>query len=1301
MARALRERLNFAKVVSILDVPNLIETQIRSFESFLQMDVRPNNRKDLGLQAAFMSVFPISDYNETASIEFIEYTVGEPKLSIPECMHKGSTYAAPLRILVKLNLWESETDGSRKLKESKEQEVYIGEIPLMTSTGTFIINGTERVIVSQLHRSPGVFFSHDKGKTHASGRLLYSARVIPARGSWLDFEFDTKDILYVRIDRRKKLPSTIVLKALGYSNEDLLRTFYPIETITIKPKGFMRPLDKILVGTRVMEAIFAPGSKDPVVKEGNKITRVAIKKLDAAGVKTIPIKQEELVGRITLKDIIDSETGELIVESNESLTEEAIERIKELKLDTLELLFIDNLHYLPSLKDTLLTDKVANQEQALEEIYKKLRPGEPPTKTAAKDLFDALFFAPKRYDLSPVGRLKINKRLGLNIPLETTVLTDKDIVEIVRNLLALRTGKGEVDDIDHLGNRRVRSVGELLENQFRIGLVRMERAIREKMTLSELEEAMPHDLVNAKPVMASVKEFFGSSQLSQFMDQTHKRRLSALGPGGLTRERAGFEVRDVHPTHYGRICPVETPEGPNIGLITSLASYAKVNEYGFIEVPFKKVVNGKVTDKIEYFSAIEGEKYIIAEATSPVDKGGRLLGDTVPTRVGGDFKIVTPEEVHYMDVSPKQIVGVSASMIPFLENDDANRALMGSNMQRQAVPLLRAEAPIVGTGMEHVAARDSGSIVQVKRAGTVESVDATRIVVSARDGGVDIYNMVKYQRSNQATVINQKPVVTAGDKVQKGDLLADGSSTDIGELSLGKNVLVAFMPWGGYNFEDAILISERLVKQDVYTSIHIENFEIEARETKLGPEEITRDIPNVGEEALKDLDESGIIRIGAEVKAGDILVGKVTPKGETQLTPEEKLLRAIFGEKAEEVKESCLYVPPGIEGTIIDARILSRKGAKKDGRAKQIEEDEILRLQRDLQEEIRISKTERATKLRSLIKEQTAAEDFRPPNTKKALIKKGKVYSDKLLDEVKDDHLLKISVKDQKTQDKIAVIADESKQSIKDLEKNYNERIDRIKKGDDLPPGVSKVVKVYIAMKRKLQVGDKMAGRHGNKGVVSIVLPVEDMPYLPDGTPVDICLNPLGVPSRMNVGQVLEAHLGWAAKTLGLYVSTPVFEGAKEADIKDLLQKAELPINGQTILYDGKTGEPFKRPVTVGQTYMLKLHHLVDDKIHARSIGPYSLVTQQPLGGKAQFGGQRLGEMEVWALESYGASHTLQEFLTVKSDDISGRAKTYEAIVKGVPTFEPGIPESFHVLIKELQSLALDVELLEKKTKGE
>jgi DNA-directed RNA polymerase subunit beta len=878
----------------------------------------------------------------------------------------------------------------------------------------------------------------------------------------------------------------------------------------------------------------------------------------------------------------------------------------------------------------------------------------------------------------------------------------------VRALLELRTGRGEVDDIDHLGNRRVRAVGELLENQFRIGLVRMERAIKEKMTLTEMEEAMPHDLVNAKPVIASVKEFFGSSQLSQFMDQTnplseitHKRRLSALGPGGLTRERAGFEVRDVHPTHYGRICPVETPEGPNIGLITSLATYARVNEYGFIEVPYKKVVHGRVTDEVEYFSAIEGEKFIIAEATAPLDNKGNLVGETISARVGGDFRIVPPEEIQYMDVSPKQIVGVSASLIPFLENDDANRALMGSNMQRQAVPLLRSEAPVVGTGMEHAAARDSGAIVVARRSGVVESVDATRIVVNTRDGGVDIHNLIKYQRSNQATIINQKPTVEAGEKVTKGDILADGSSTDRGELALGKNVLVAFMPWGGYNFEDAILLSERLVRDDVYTSIHVEDFEIEARETKLGPEEITRDIPNVGEEALKDLDESGIIRIGAEVNPGDILVGKVTPKGETQLTPEEKLLRAIFGEKAEEVKESCLYVPPGIEGTVIDTRVLSRKGMQKDSRAKTLEEEEIHRLQRDLEEEIRLSKQEVFSRVKDILAGQVLVEDFSPPRGKEILIKKGKKIAREMLEEVKDEHLAKLKVKDPDVVEKVLALVTEHNQQIKRLEKKYDEKIDAAKKGDELPPGVNKTVRVFIAMKRKIQPGDKMAGRHGNKGVVSIVLPVEDMPYLPDGTPVDICLNPLGVPSRMNVGQILEAHMGWAAKFLGLHVATPVFEGAKEPDIREHLRKAGLPVTGQSVLYDGRTGEAFARPVTVGNMYMMKLHHLVDDKIHARSIGPYSLVTQQPLGGKAQFGGQRLGEMEVWALEAYGASNTLQEFLTVKSDDISGRAKTYEAIVKGEPTFEPGVPESFHVLIKELQSLALDVELLEKKGKGE
>ncbi len=1309
MTRVLRKRLNFGKVPPILDIPNLIEIQKKSFEKFLQRDVLADKRDESGLQAAFLSVFPILDYNETASIEFLGYVIGEPKFSIRDCLQKGITFAAPLKIKVKLNMWEIEQKDTKRLKESREEDVYIGEMPLMTDTATFVINGTERVVVSQLHRSPGVFFSHDKGKTHASGRLLYSARVIPSRGSWLDFEFDSKDILYVRIDRRRKLPATIVLKALGYSNEDLLKIFYPIETIMISGNKFTRDVSEILIGMKSVVNIFSHG-KELIVKEGNKITRGAIRKMEASGIKTIPISKEEIIGRITLKDIIDPSTGEVILDGNDVITEAAFDRILALRIDSLSILFIDNVHYLPSLRDTLLTDKVSTQDEALLEIYKKLRPGEPPTVSAAKDLFNGLFFDPKRYDLSPVGRLKLNKRLNIEVPLETRVLTDNDIVEIVRYLFNLRTGRGEVDDIDHLGNRRVRRVGELLENQFRIGLVRMERTIKEKMTLTELETAMPHDLINAKPVMAALKEFFGSSQLSQFMDQTnplseitHKRRLSALGPGGLTRERAGFEVRDVHPTHYGRICPIETPEGPNIGLITSLASYARVNDFGFIEVPYRKVINGKVTKTIEYLSAIDGEKYIIAEATSPLDEKGHLTGETVSARVGGDFKMVSPQEVEYMDVSPKQIVGVSASLIPFLENDDANRALMGSNMQRQAVPLLQPESPIVGTGVEFVAARDSGAIVLAKRGGVVESVDASRIVVRTTEnrGGVDIYNVVKFQRSNQATCVNQKSIVNIGDSVKAGDILADGPCTDLGELALGKNVLVAFMPWGGYNFEDAMLLSERLVKEDVFTSVHIEEFSAEARETKLGPEEITRDIPNVGEEALKNLDESGIIRMGAEVVPGDILVGKVTPKGETQLTPEEKLLRAIFGEKAEEVKESCLYVPPGIEGTVLDVRIFSRKGTEKDDRAKNIEEDDIQKLQRDLEEEVRIAKEEKFSKLRGLLVGQIVSDDLKDSKTKELLCAKGKKLAEKQLERVKDDHLMRIKLEDSTAREKLESANNDFNHYIRYLELRYDEMIDRLKRGDELPPGVNKVVKTYIAMKRKIQIGDKMAGRHGNKGVVSTVMPEEDMPSLPDGTPVDIVLNPLGVPSRMNIGQVLETHLGWAARALGIHVATPVFEGAKEGEIKDLLRKAKLPTSGQMILRDGRTGEPFDKPVTVGHMYMMKLHHLVDDKIHARSIGPYSLVTQQPLGGKAQFGGQRLGEMEVWALEAYGASYTLQEFLTVKSDDVTGRARMYEAIVKGDATLEPGVPESFHVLIKELQSLGLDVELLEKKSKGE
>jgi len=1311
MATVRRERLNFGKVPPIMEVPNLIEIQKDSFEKFLQRDVSMDGREDVGLQSALKSVFPIMDYNETASIEFLGYLLNDPKFSVRDCLQKGITYAAPLKIRVKLNLWEAEEGGKKRLKESREQEVYIGEMPIMTDTGTFVINGTERVIVSQLHRSPGVFFSHDKGKTHASGRLLYSARVIPSRGSWLDFEFDTKDILYVRIDRRKKLPATIVLKALGYTNEDLLKTFYPVETITIKDsQTFTRAVSEVLTGIKAVRNITIPQTKEVLVKEGSKISKGAVKRMEASGIKEIPILKEDIVGRFTLEDIVDPETGEVLLESNEPIKEEIFAKILSLKVKTLHLLYIDNVKYLSSLRDTLLTDKVSTQDGALIEIYKKLRPGEPPTIHSARDLFNGLFFDPKRYDLSPVGRLKINKRLNLDIDLGTRVLTDKDIVKIVHYLLDLRTGKGEVDDIDHLGNRRIRGVGELLENQFRIGLVRMERAIKEKMTLTELETAMPHDIINAKPVMAAVKEFFGSSQLSQFMDQTnplseitHKRRLSALGPGGLTRERAGFEVRDVHPTHYGRICPIETPEGPNIGLITSLATYARVNDFGFIEVPYRKVVNGRVTGDIEHLSAIEGENYIIAEATSQVDGRGHLKGDAVSARVGGDFKMVTPQEIQYMDVSPKQIVGVSAALIPFLENDDANRALMGSNMQRQAVPLIQNEAPIVGTGMEFVAARDSGAIVLAKRAGIVESVDASRIVVrpSENGGRLDIDPLVKFQRSNQATCINQKPFVHVGDEVEKGDVLADGSSTDQGELALGKNVLVAFMPWGGYNFEDAILISERLVKEDSFTSVHIEEFEVEARDTKIGPEEITRDIPNVGEEALKDLDESGIIRIGAEVKPGDILVGKVTPKGETQLTPEEKLLRAIFGEKAEDVKESCLYVPPGIEGVIVDVRIFSRKGTEKDERAKSIEEDDILKLQRDLEEEVRIVKEEKFKKIRQLLEGSKVTDDVKDPKSKEVLCQAGRKLTAKQLERIKDDYLMRVKITDADKKEKIDIIHHEANQYLRYLESRYDESVDRVRKGDELPPGVNKLVKVYIAMKRKLQVGDKMAGRHGNKGVVAMVLPEEDLPYLPDGTPVDIVLNPLGVPSRMNVGQILETHLGWAARVLGLHVATPVFEGAKESEIKEMLKKAGLPTASQIALYDGRTGEPFKRPVSVGYMYMLKLHHLVDDKMHARSIGPYSLVTQQPLGGKAQFGGQRLGEMEVWALEAYGASYTLQEFLTVKSDDVTGRARMYEAIVKGDATLEPGVPESFHVLIKELQSLGLDVELLEKKSKGE
>ncbi|MBI5409105.1 MAG: DNA-directed RNA polymerase subunit beta [Nitrospirae bacterium] len=1303
MAEALRVRKNFGKIPEILAIPNLIEIQKRSFERFLQENVPSEKRDDYGLQAAFSSVFPIVDYNETASIEFMEYIIGKPKYDIRESLDKGINYAAPLKIKVKLNLWEKGDSGQKRIKESREQEVYLGELPLMTDTGTFVINGVERVVVSQLHRSPGIFFSHDKGKSPI-GKVLFSARIIPARGSWFDFEFDTKDTLYVRIDRRKKLHATIILKALGYTEEQILKIYYPIEEIMIKNGTATRKVSGVLAGLKAFKNITDPKTHEVIVKEGGRITRSAIKKMEAANIKEISILKEELVGRVTLTDIIDPDTGEVILESNEEIKELTIDKIMSLKIPSLNLLYIDGIRYLPSLRDTLLLDKVGGTDESLIEIYKKLRPGEPPSTADAKALFEGLFFDPKRYDLSEVGRLKLNKRLGLDVPLETRVLTDKDIIEILRYLFDLRAGKGEVDDIDHLGNRRVRAIGELLENQFRIGLVRMERAIKEKMTLTELETAMPHDIINAKPVIAVIKEFFGSSQLSQFMDQTnplseitHKRRLSALGPGGLTRERAGFEVRDVHPTHYGRICPVETPEGPNIGLITSLATYARVNDYGFIESAYRKVKHGRVTNEVEYLSAIDGEKHVIAQATSPIDEKGNLVGETVSARVGGDFKLVSTSEVEYMDVSPKQIVSVSASLIPFLENDDANRALMGSNMQRQAVPLLQTDAPRVGTGVEGVAARDSGVIIAAKRPGTVESVDASRIIVRCDDGGVDVYNLIKFYRSNQATCLNQKPIVNAGDRVRKNHVIADGPATERGELALGKNVLVAFMPWGGYNFEDAIIISERLVKDDTFTSIHIEEFLIEARETKLGPEEITRDIPNIGEESLKDLDESGIIRTGAQVKPGDILVGKVTPKSETQLTPEEKLLRAIFGEKAEEVRENCLYVPPGIEGTVLDVKVFTRKGASKDKRTKSIEEEKMSHLQRILEDEVRILKENSYKKMRMLLLNEKIAEAIRVSGVKDVLCESGKKITEKILDGIPDKTLRKVKLSYPEKRDQLKHIEDEAARQIKELESEYERKLDQFKKGDELPPGVLKIVKVYIAMKRKIQVGDKMAGRHGNKGVISIVVPEEDMPYLPDGSPVDVILNPLGVPSRMNVGQVLETHLGWAAKTLNTYVATPVFEGASEREIKELLKKAGLPESGQVTLYDGKTGQPFQKPITVGYMYIMKLHHLVEDKIHARSIGPYSLVTQQPLGGKAQFGGQRLGEMEVWALEAYGAAYTLQEFLTVKSDDVAGRARVYEAIVKGDVNLEPGVPESFHVLIKELQSLGLDIDLSEEK----
>jgi DNA-directed RNA polymerase subunit beta len=1359
----LRLRRSFGRIKKIIDLPYLIEIQKNSYDQFLQKDVSPAQRQNFGLQEVFKSVFPIKDFNETASLEFVSYALGEPKYDVEECHQRGMTFAAPLKVTVQLVLWDVDAQtGARSIKNVKEQEVYFGEIPLMTKNGTFMVNGTERVIVSQLHRSPGVFFEHDKGKTHASGKLLYSARVIPYRGSWVDLEFDPRDILYVRIDRRRKFHATVLLRALGMTTEDLLNYYYRSDTVVFdgrKPALLFNP--QHLLGGKVGADIRDPKTNDLIVKEGKKFTRPVLRQMEGARIKHVPIAWEEILGRVGSHDIVDPQTKDVIVECNHEITQEKLDLIRERGIHQIEVLFIDESNVGPYLRNTLLQDRIRSPQDAILEIYRRLRPGDPPTIESATNFFNNLFFNPDRYDLSKVGRLKLNHRLRLTVPLEQGTLRKEDILEVVRYLMELKNGNGSVDDIDHLGNRRVRAVGELVENHFRVGLVRMERAIKEKMSLQDIETLMPQELINYKPVSAALKEFFGSSQLSQFMDQTnplseitHKRRLSALGPGGLTRERAGFEVRDVHPTHYGRVCPIETPEGPNIGLIASLTTYARVNEFGFIETPYREVENGRVTDRIRYLSALEEEDHVIAQANAPIDGRGVFSADLVSARKGGEFVMARPEEVNFMDVSPNQLVSVAASLIPFLENDDANRALMGSNMQRQAVPLLRTEAPFVGTGMEKTVARDSGVTIVARRDGIVESVDSTRIVVKAdrpsgaRDTGVDIYNLVKYQRSNQNTCVNQRPIVVVGDPVNAGDVIADGPSTEMGELALGRNVVVALMPWGGYNFEDSILISERVVKEDIYTSIHIEEFECVSRDTKLGPEEITRDIPNVGDEALTDLDESGIIRIGAEVKPGDILVGKITPKGETQLSPEEKLLRAIFGEKAGEVRDTSLRVPPGVEGTVINVRIFSRKGLGKDERSKAIEDEEITRLRKDQHDEVRILQEGALRRLKKLLVGRRLGVRL-SDDSRKVLLNKGKELTEEDLDQLPMSYWADIRVDNESIEGELHRVVESTTEQVNLIKDLFEDKIDKLRGGDELPPGVIKMVKVFVAIKRKLQVGDKMAGRHGNKGVISRILPEEDMPYLEDGTPVDVVLNPLGVPSRMNVGQILEAHLGWAARSLGqqidellrghsgdgdtirrrlkeylstkeaseliegvkdvdlfkfaekyrsgVHLASPVFDGAAEEETFNLLRKAGLPATGQVTLYDGRTGEPFDGKVTVGVMYIMKLHHLVDDKIHARSTGPYSLVTQQPLGGKAQFGGQRLGEMEVWALEAYGAAYTLQEMLTVKSDDVVGRTRMYEAIVKGDNLLEPGLPESFNVMVKELQSLGLDVDLVEEK----
>jgi DNA-directed RNA polymerase subunit beta len=1362
-----RIRKNFGKIKKIIEIPDLIGIQKDSYARFLQMDVDPERRRDIGLQAVFQSVFPIKDFTGSASLEFVSYSFAEIKNSIEECIQRGTTYEVPLKLKVRLVVYDTDqAETAPSVRDIKEQEIYFGTLPLMTDKGTFIINGTERVTVSQLHRSSGVFFDHDKGKTHTSGKLIYSSRIIPVRGSWIDMEIDPKDIIYIRIDRRRKFPLTLLLKAFGYSNEDLLAYYYDLETIVQKDGCFFKLVDEVLLkGQKASKDIADPITGDVMVKKGKVINIKAIKRLKTENVEMIPIDESELIGKISAFGIREFDGDETVIKSNEILDETSIEKIKKGGIERFSILFLDGSSAGDILRKTLMLDKVQTRQEAMVELYRRLRPGNPATHDVAQEFVDHLFFKTALYDLSGVGRLKVNQSLGLSCAQDLRILRREDILATAKHLIHLRQTQGTVDDIDHLGNRRVRAVGELLENQYRIGLVRMERAIKERMSLQDIDAIMPNDLVNPKPVSAVIKEFFGTSQLSQFMDQTnplsettHKRRLSALGPGGLTRERAGFEVRDVHPSHYGRICPIETPEGPNIGLIVSLSSYACVNEYGFIETPYRVVRNGQVTGEIRFLSAFDEKKSPIAQANAELTADGHFAKPSEICRVEGEFTVVPANQIELMDISPNQLVSVSASLIPFLENDDANRALMGSNMQRQAVPLLVNEAPLVGTGIEGVVARDSGIAIVTSRDGVVEYVDSSRIIIkhsvdsNGNDSPVTIYRLNKFIRSNQGTCFNHRPIVRQGQIVRKGDVIADGPATDHGELALGKNVTVAFMPWGGYNFEDSILVSERLVREGVYTSIHIEEFEVVSRDTKLGKEEITRDIPNVGEEALRNLDESGIVRLGAEVVPGDILVGKITPKGETQLSPEEKLLRAIFGEKAGDVKDTSLRVPPGIQGIVIDAKVFTRRGSEKDDRTRKIEDEEIAALERDLEDERRVLEAATREKLEEILIGQVCTVSLK--RGKRVLVPKGETITSEMLDEISPEHLEGIVLTDTERSALVHQVIDKYLTARKNIQEKFEKSANRYEKGDDLAPGVIKMVKVYVAMKRKLSVGDKMAGRHGNKGVVSCILPEEDLPYFEDGTPVDMILNPLGVPSRMNVGQVLEIHLGYAAKGLGWQIeqflqeqrldllkekyrkifstntdedqavigyinslsdedivhlsrklikgvpmATPVFDGANELEIKNLLEEAGLPRSGQTTLYDGKTGEPFRQRITVGTMYMLKLHHLVDDKIHARSIGPYSLVTQQPLGGKAQFGGQRLGEMEVWAMEAYGAANTLQEFLTVKSDDMAGRTRMYEKIVKGKNTLEPGIPESFRVLTSELKALGLDITLLEEAPK--